>query len=255
MSAVTWVSLVHSEAGVGKSWLADTLPAPRLILDAEGGSEFTPSRPKALWNPLQYAPPGVDGCAPGQEQVPPTTRVLVSSAAVLERAWQWLNAGMHRFRSVAFDSVTEGQKRHRDSISGAAPMEQRDWGALLIAMETTVRGLRDLRLHPTNPVQCVMLLALTDPEKKGAKRPLIQGAIANTLSGYVDTVGYLYVQMDADNNLRRCLMTAPFPGHEAKDRTNALPQVALMSDPERGLEGHTMETLLALVEQKHGGNE
>ena len=53
----TFTAVIHGESGAGKSQLADTIPGPRLILDAEGGSEFTPSWPKQIWNPDVYGPP------------------------------------------------------------------------------------------------------------------------------------------------------------------------------------------------------
>lgn len=238
---------------MGKSWLADTVPAPRLILDAEGGSQFTPSRPKAVWDPIQYAPPGVEGCAPGQEELPPTTRVMVRDFATMNRVYQWLNAGRHRFRSLAMDSLTEIQKRCLDDISGGHTPERQDWGDLLTAMELLVRQYRDLRSHPTAPLQVITFLALQDPDKKGAKRPHIRGQLAGSLAGFVDTVSHLSTVTDEQGRLRRTLTSAPYPGIEAKDRTDALPPVALIADPKEQLPGYDMASLFGLVEAKHGG--
>ena len=49
--------LIHGESGVGKSWLADSVPGPRLVLDAEGRARYTPSGPKVAWNPRDSEPP------------------------------------------------------------------------------------------------------------------------------------------------------------------------------------------------------
>ncbi len=215
--------VAHGESGVGKSWLVDTSPAPRLILDAEGGSQYTPSQPKYVWNPLAYAPPGVEGCEPGQEQVPPTTRVLIRDWATMQRVYTWLNSGQHFFRSLGLDSLTEIQKRCMDDIAGGGRMMQADWGDLLSAMEGLVRQMRDLTFHPTNPLQCVAILALSEPDKKGATRPFIKGQLSLSLPGFVDVVGYLYTGIDPQTgHMARNLLIQPAPGYVAKDRTDIL---------------------------------
>ena len=48
--------LIHGDAGTGKSWLGNTVPAPRLILDAEGRSIYLPGGPKVTWDPREQAP-------------------------------------------------------------------------------------------------------------------------------------------------------------------------------------------------------
>jgi hypothetical protein len=251
---VTWVSLIHSEPGVGKSWLLDTIPAPRLVLDAEGGSRFAPSRPKYTWRPEQYAPPGVEGCEPGMEgDPPPTTIVDVRDFQTLTRTYHWLNAGRHRFRSLGLDSITEAQKRLIDQVTGGAALPtQQGWGDVLVGLEDIIRKMRDLRTHPTAPLQVVCALALTDPEKKGARRPAIRGQVANAMSGFYDTVSYLSTQLDEEGRLRRVLTSAPFPGVEAKDRTDAIPPVCYVADPKEGLPGYDMASLLELVRLRHG---
>lgn len=217
------VAVIHGESGVGKSVTADTAPAPRLILDAEGGSEFTPSWPKALWNPNAYAPPGVQGCEPGQEQVPETTRVIVRDFGTMQRVYQWLDSGQHFFESIAMDSLTEIQKRCKDTITGygVSKMQTQDWGTLLDNMEALVRQFRDLKLHPSRPMH-VFILALSDLVKDKL-RPSLQGKLAINLAGFVDLIGYQSVELMGDGvTPYRRLLVQPIGPIVAKDRTHVI---------------------------------
>ena len=219
----TLCMLVHGEEGVGKSWLGQTTPTPRLVLDAEGGSR-TPRRlvdgvavrqRKIDWDPTREDPP-----EPGDWD---TCHVIVRNYHDIEKAYEWLNAGMHPFKSVVVDSLTEVQKRCKDAISGVETPSERDWGLLLIKLEHLVRGLRDLVFHPTNPVEAVVLLALTQ-DKNGKKRAAVQGALGVSLPGYMDVEGYLFVTVDEEQTETRKLLIVPREGFAAKDRTHVLSQ-------------------------------
>lgn len=258
----TLTALIHGESGAGKSQLADTVPGPRLILDAEGGSEFTPSWPKVVWNPNRYAPPGIQGCEPGQEQVPATTRVLVRDWATVARIFQWLESGQHQFLSVVLDSLTEIQKRCRDDLRGTEQMQMQNWGELLIQMETAVRRLRDLTLDPSNHLRNVIVLAITD-ERKGMFRPYVQGALATTLPQFFHVVGYISAQLSADGqHVQRQLLIQPWGQYVAKDRTriltNTFGPTVLIRDydtPTQG--GYSLEDMVNVLESRYnaGGNQ
>lgn len=220
-SALT--ALIHGESGVGKSDLADTIPGPRLILDAEGGSEYTLSWPKQTWNP-NFPPPGMPGCQQGQEQVAPTVRVIVQDWPTWQRVFYWLLQGQHPFVSVVLDSLTEIQKRCRDNIRGTEQMQLQHWGQMLIEMETVVRNLRDLAKSPYSPLMNVVILALTDMNKDRG-RPLVQGALQVALPGFVDLVGYMATQPTADGqSLVRTMLVQPYGVYVAKDRTKVITQ-------------------------------
>lgn len=252
----TLTAVIHGESGAGKSQLADTVPGPRLILDAEGGSEFTPSWPKAIWDPNVYAPPGVQGCQPGQEQVPETTRVLVRDWATMARVFNWLESGQHPFVSLVLDSLTEIQKRCRDAIRGTEQMQQQHWGQLLIDMESAVRRMRDLTLDPRNRLQNIIVLAITD-EKKGMYRPFVQGALGTTLPQFFHLVGYLMAQTGADGiTAQRHLIIQPWQMYVAKDRTHTLTrtfgaavQVRDIDRPELG--GFTLADFVNVLESRY----
>lgn len=213
--------VVHGESGVGKSWLADSVPGPRLILDAEGGSRFTPSQPKVMWDP-SMTPPVNDGTWD-------TTLCFVRNFETLQRVFQWLNSGQHPWKSVSLDSLTEIQKRCMDSVVGTSAPRQQDWGTLLQEMETLVRQFRDLTMHPTNPLEAVVFITTTRADQRGIVRPHLQGQLGLTLPYFVDVVGYLYTQVSAGGDLERQLLVQAYPGFLAKDRTGRLP--AVVSNP------------------------
>lgn len=212
--------LIHGESGAGKSDLADTIPGPRLILDAEAGSEFTPSWPKQIWNP-NFPPPGMPGCEPHLQQCAETVRVIIQDWSTWEKAHSWLVAGQHLFQSIVLDSVTEIQKRCRDSIRGTEQMQQQHWGELLIQMESVVRELRDMVKSPYSRLMNLVILSLTDPKDRG--RPLVQGSLQIALPGFVDVVGYMSAQSSADGQTQqRWLQVQPLTEFVAKDRTKVI---------------------------------
>lgn len=211
------VLLVHGPSGAGKSPLGCTSPAPRLVLDAENGTRFVRGIRKKEWDPIREAPP-----EPGDWD---TCVVKVRDFETMKAAFRWLNSGQHPFVSLVFDSLTEIQKRCKDAIRGEGEdMTERRWGQLLDQMERLVRDFRDLTMHPTRPLKCVVFLALTD-EKKGRIRPLVQGGLAMTLPGFLDVLAYMQATTDETGAIRRYLTVQPdgtFPEKDVKDRTGAL---------------------------------
>ena len=205
--------VVHGESGTGKSWLADTAPSPRLILDAEGGSRFTPSQPKVYWDPITGPPPL------GQE----TVVVMVRDFQTMSYVFQWMNSGQHDFKSIVLDSVTELQKRCIDAIVGTSQMKLQDFGELLREMETLVRQFRDLHMHPVNPIPVSVLITTTKQDNAQTFRPHVQGQLALSLPYFVDIVGYLYNKPNPETGqMDRSLLVSSTPGFIAKDRTDRL---------------------------------
>ncbi len=204
-------SVIHGESGAGKSWLGDTVPAPRLILDSEGGSRFTPSV-KTVWDPMAGAPPaGTD-----------TTIVYIRDFQQMQMAYQWLESGQHDFNSCVLDSVTELQKRCKDSIKAGGAMRIQDWGQLLDDMELLIRRIRDLWMHPVRPLPVTMFITTTKLDDRSTYRPHVQGALNLSLPYFVDVVGYLHTLPVEGGGLRRHLLVANAPGFIAKDRTDRL---------------------------------
>lgn len=217
--------IVHGEPGVGKSWLGATTPAPRLVLDAEGGSRFTrvvepdgSTRRVRLvrWDPFASAPPEA-----GEWE---TCQVIARDFKTVEKVYEWLNAGQHPFRSLVVDSLTEVQKRCKDGLrSGDEVMNERMWGILLDSMEEKVRQLRDLTFHPSNPLEAVVILALSH-NRNDVIKPAVQGALGTSLPQYVDVIGCLATAINETTGEaeRRLLISRPGGDIQAKDRTHVL---------------------------------
>jgi hypothetical protein len=193
----------------GKSTLGDTTPAPRLVLDAEMGSRFTPSK-KTTWDPAREAPPVHDGSWD-------TVLVPVHSYTAVLKAYEWLNSGKHPFRSVVMDSISEVQQRLADSLVGTNPMQLQDWGTMLRQASSLVRQFRDLTTHPVKPLDCVLFIAMANERQDGTKYPHVQGQLKTTLPYYVDVLAYMAALPVEDGVVRR-LLIGPTAGYETGER-------------------------------------
>ncbi len=207
--------LVHSRPGVGKSRLLDTAPGPRLVMDVEGGTEWTASR-KVKWDPKGPMPQSYDNGDPIT-----TVVVQVADFSTVETVLRWLQGGNHYLQSVSLDSLTETQKRAKDLIGGQNQFSDQMWGQLLTKMEVTVREFRDLRWHPTNPLH--VFVSATTAEHDGVWTADVQGALRRSLPGFVDVVAYMHAAT-VPEGLVRNLLIQPAGPFEAKDRTDLLTQ-------------------------------
>jgi hypothetical protein len=224
--AESLILLIHGEPKAGKTHLAHTAPGPRLILDAENGSRFIRGR-RVSWDPATDAPP-----AAGEWD---TCVVQVRDFSTLAHAYTWLNSGQHAFRSVVLDSLTEIQKRCKDQLTGTDDVvTERAWGQLLVRMERLVRDFRDLTMHPTAPIEALVILALSQ-DKGGKWRPAIQGGLGVSLPGFVDVIGYLAaIETTGDDGTvhrTRRLLVAPHSQFEAGDRTGAFEPLRVIENP------------------------
>ena len=207
--------LVHGESKAGKTWLGASGELPVLILDAEGGTRFLPYR-TVQWDGVN-TPPVHDGTWD-------VCIVPIRNYATLQSTYQWLNAGQHPFRTVVIDSLSEVQQRCVDGLAGVNSMSQQQWGDLLRQMSSLVRSFRDLTTHPTNPIDAVVLIAMTR-EVSGKRVPYVQGQLAVTLPYYIDVVGYYFTHIDESGTVVRRLWVSPHPLFDAGDRTGQLGDV------------------------------
>lgn len=187
--------LLFGHTKVGKSTLANTAPAPRLLLDAEAASRFLPGR-KIRWDPLTQAPPEADGTWE-------TCEVIVREYSVMTKVLAYLEAAEHPFASLVIDSISEIQKRLKDQISGSQgtiikDMDMQKWGKLLSHMEAVIRELRDLTEHPTRPLN-VVITAMQEV-REGILIPSVQGGLRDSLPYFMDVVGYLDTQEVASSD-------------------------------------------------------
>jgi hypothetical protein len=202
--------ICFGQAKQGKSWLGDTTPAPRVVLDAEAGSRFTPSK-KKIWNPVSESPPEADGSWE-------TAIVPVRAFRDVTKTFEWLNSGKHPFRSVILDSISEIQQRAIDDIAGTNQMRQADWGTLLRVCSDAIRKYRDLVTNPVRPLDAVVFIAMAAQRADGTWYPFMQGRMATSMPYFVDLCAYIATVAQEDGTTRRRLFLASMPGYETGER-------------------------------------
>lgn len=148
--------------------------------------------------------------------------------------------GSGKAETLVIDSVTELQKMLMDSIVANHPEVKRpygdgltvgDWGYNTERMRRFIRMARDLDMN-------VILTALSMDEKNeitGAVKtmPKMSSKLAADVCGYVDIVGYLYVDsiQDTDDegntqsSTMRRMLVQPVGQYYAKDRSGILGNV------------------------------
>ncbi len=178
--------MVHGESKVGKSTFAVTAPYPRLMLDVEGGHRFLPINVK-YWDPVREEPPVADGTWD-------TVVVQVRDYDVVMKAFQWLQSGKHQFKSLIIDSISELQVKCMDNIAGTEQMKMQQWGELLRHMGALLRDLRDLTMHPTQPLEAIVLTAMSRKGQDGVYRPYLQGQLAIQAPYFYDLLGAITVE-------------------------------------------------------------
>lgn len=209
----TLTALFHGPSGVGKSWLAATAPKPLLVLDAEGRARYAPSGRKVFWNPAAEAPPVHDGTWD-------TCIVNVVDYQTVAQVYQWLRSGQHPFISVVMDSLMEVQRRCIDAmVPGTTALDRDHYGVLLREIEKKVREFRDLVLIPAVHVKVVLFITGSNTE---TYKPLLTGGIREQLPYYIDVVGYLFKQANAEGVFERKMLVDEQPPFTAKDGTNRL---------------------------------
>ena len=208
--------MVYGESKVGKSTFAVTAPYPRLMLDVEGGHRFLPINVK-YWNPLTEEPPLADGTWD-------TVVVQVRDYDVVMKAFQWLQSGKHQFKSLIIDSISELQVKCMDNIAGTEQMKMQQWGERLRHMGALLRDLRDLTMHPTQPLEAVVLTAMARKGQDGVYRPYLQGQLAIQAPYFYDLLGAITVEtmpnpdpLQAPYKVRRMYVERT-PEYEAGER-------------------------------------
>ncbi len=208
--------MVYGESKVGKSTFAVTAPYPRLMLDVEGGHRFLPINVK-YWDPIREEPPVADGTWD-------TVVVQVRDYDVVMKTFQWLQSGKHQFKSLIIDSISELQVKCMDNIAGTEQMKMQQWGELLRHMGALLRDLRDLTMHPTQPLEAVVLTAMARKGQDGVYRPYLQGQLAIQAPYFYDILGAITVEqvpnpdpMQAPYKVRRMYVERT-PEYEAGER-------------------------------------
>jgi len=86
------------------------------------------------------------------------------------------------------------QVKCMDSIAGNEQMKMQQWGELLRHMGGLLRDLRDLTMHATNPLEAVVLTAMSRTSQDGRHRPYLQGQLAIQAPYFYDILGALTVE-------------------------------------------------------------
>lgn len=197
-------AILHGDSKAGKSTLANTLPGPKLLLDAESAHRWLTGT-KVFWDPVSEAPP-----IPGQGRIKhndPTVYevdwdmcvVIIRSWGQFVRAYEWLNSAQHPFKSVIIDSITEIQVKIKEDVTNGnleSKLQFDGWDKLLVRMEVLCRNFRDLTEHPTHPMN-VAITAMTE-FRDGKWRPYIQGSGSKKLPYFFDLIGYVYRERVVD---------------------------------------------------------
>lgn len=241
-------SLIHAESGAGKSWLLQSAPGPRLVLDAEGGSGFarrvladgSTYVPHQLeWDPHYDLPDGITEDT--------TVIVHARDEDMVNLVTRCLQSGQHPFKTFGVDSLSDMQLTSKDLLtvaSGKADTEPAVWGRLLTKYINYCQTIRNLTTQANNPLECVVVLCGSELGKDGRFAPQVQGALAKRLAGYWDLFGYLEVAIDRDTGERtRRLHIVNGIGHVAKDRTHFLTEVS----PDGYIDNPDIEQMLKIM--------
>lgn len=240
--------LVHGESKAGKSLMAVSGAAPRLLLDVESASRFLPIN-AVEWDPAGPPPELGDG----SDDRPDTAVVNVRTWKQAKDAYTWLHSGKHEFKSVSVDSISELQQRYIESIAGRATLKIDQWGSVLREVGGFVRDLRDLTTHPSAPIETVVITSMTR-ERDGVYRPALQGQLMDTLPYLVDIIAWIYIDNEKDGTEVRRLLTRKKGKYIAGERVGGkippimtLPQVGGNSVKEIQASNVTIQRMRTLV--------
>lgn len=207
--------LVYGGAGMGKTVLMATMPAP-LLISAESGSlslrQQNLERLFGAGNPhICYNMPMIE----------------VRSVEDLKDAYEWCarSSEARQFGSVGLDSVSEIAEVVLNNAKRQVKDPRQAYGELIEKMETTIRAFRDL------PNKHVCIAAKMEPMKDeltGVVKfgPSMPGSkLGSKLPYFFDEVFRLGVNKTPQGEPYRFLQTQPDLQYEAKDRSGALAPV------------------------------
>lgn len=213
MAKNTVKMLVYGDPGVGKTVFSCSGDRT-IFIDVEGGSLSIQKRIKAK----------------------KVARKRFDTFDEIEEFVRGLREKGSKADTLVIDSITELQKKLMDSIVAQHPEVKRpygdgltvgDWGYNTERMRRFIRMARDLDMN-------VIFTALAMDEKNemtGAVKtlPKMSSKLSADVCGYVDIVGYLYVDNvtneDGESVPVRRMLVQPVGMYYAKDRSGALGNV------------------------------
>lgn len=210
--------LIYAPAGLGKTVLCATAPAP-LLLSAESGLlSLKKKNIERLYGPNQ---PGICYDIPV---------IQIRTVDDLTTAYNWLvtSPDAQHFQTVCIDSLSEIGEVVLSNAKRQVKDPRQAYGELIEKMETTIRLFRDL------PGKHVYMSAKMEPSKDemtGVIKygPSMPGSkLAVKLPYFFDEVFRLGINKDQQGVDFRFLQTQPDLQFEAKDRSGSL---ATMENP------------------------
>jgi len=143
----------------------------------------------------------------------------------MKQVYRRIDQEEHQFKSLIIDSISELQIRLRESIAGRGQMQMQQWGELLTEFAGLLRDLRDLTMHPTCPLEALVMTAMTE-DKNGFFQPYLQGSVRTQAPYLYDVIGYLFVDQEiVDNEDKprevRKLLTRKHQQFEAGERVQS----------------------------------
>lgn len=218
---------IHGWGGAGKTWLAHTLPGPRLELSTENGSWDTRDRTDRevrmqAWDPATQPMPTdlteID-----------TVVVNIRNISQLDAMMLLLKGGNHPFESVILDSFTAMQSKMKKLVASPgqaydpnATFDHQAWGRLKNNGLLFLEDLQALTWPDTKKPINVAVVMFSDEESVPAV-PLLEGGIRKGLVGLFDLFGYLFTAYNPDTKEEiRVLQISRNPEAQAKCRLHSV---------------------------------
>ena len=208
--------LVYGRAGLGKTMLCATAPAP-LVISAEAG--LLSLKPRNIMKVFGANTPGISYEVPVQQ---------VKTVQDLTEIEQWLrtNPEARNFQTICIDSITEIGEVVLANAKGQVKDPRQAYGELIEKMNTAIKAFRDL---PNFHVYMTAKEERVKDEATGSNMfvPTMPGAkLGQQLPYLFDEVFHLGKAMDQKTKQSyRYLRTQPDFNYDAKDRSGVLEEI------------------------------
>jgi len=184
----------------GKSYQSVTGPPPRLAIDWEGRTRFTPAGIKATY---------WDGESDPMQLPKSESRTFILEQPTLDTfatARQWLRSGKHPFKSVSFDSIMEYKYQiEKTRYEGILELEPKEKGKVNKELEDGIRDIRDLTTKP-GPVKCAIFITGAYLDSwNGSLRSVPLGRVGDLVPFWMSIVGYIEKETRKDSKNVRYL--------------------------------------------------
>ena len=193
---------IFSDSGVGKTSLLRTLPAARTIIQSWDNGTVPLSAPGYPTNEAGEFRPAWDGAVtPGT----PETR---------KQFTDWILTAQHPYTTVVIDNLTSMEKIEIFKRAQFSEVTIRDYGDASVAVRGTIMRLCELAQKGINVI--FLFHCRTDVKgAEGERFPSLSDKLAREVFGWLDMVGYMFIQPDGKT---RALQFAPTNLIHAKTR-------------------------------------